>query len=200
MEIKILSNDSHAVHNREVYHWYASHGICTNCHSDEIYRERSSSLCLTCLMDQREVKYVYYREKMTTEQKYKLYLYNKRRNDLLRAFGVCLRCQKRDAAPGHVFCSNCLAKRRAYDEQKRREKGIVSISFNSPTICSRCKKTKPDNGSKLCPKCYADALKALEKAHRCQSNKNHIWRTENEIVFKRHNFSKNTAQSNMTTT
>lgn len=200
MNLQITSDTPRKQHYREVYHWYASHGICTNCHSDEIYRERSSSLCLTCLMDQRDKKYVYYRERMTTEQKYKRYLYNKRRTDLLRAFGVCLRCQKRDAAPGHVFCSICLAKRRAYDEQKRREKGIVSISFNSPTICSRCKKTKPDNGSKLCPKCYADALKALEKAHRCQSNKNHIWRTENKIAFERHNFSKNTARSNMTTT
>ena len=100
---------------------------------------------------------------------------------------MCVLAAKKEMLfPEKQNAASVLLKKRAYSEKKRREKGIVPISFMSPTICSRCKKTKPDNGSKLCPKCYADALKALEKAHRCQSNKDHIWYADNKIALRRY--------------
>ena len=185
MNLQIVPDTPRKKHYRETYHWYASHGICTNCHSDEIYSKRSSSLCLTCLMDKREKKKPYYHEKMTTEQKYKLYLHNKKREEILKAFGVCVACQKRDVVSGHVKCGICLAKSKAANEKIRRKKGISPIWFKSPTVCGRCKKEKADDGCGLCPRCYADAMKALEKAHSIQNNDKHIWRAYDMEVFGR---------------
>lgn len=187
--MKVLSNEPHAVHDREVYHWYASHGICVRCHSDEVYKKQSKTLCLNCMMDMRERGRKYYKDnkdKMSTEQRYNHHLHQKRRMDLLRAFGVCLNCQKRDAVPGKVKCSICLAKARAYNEKKRKEKGSVPMDFKSPAVCSHCKKEKPDDGRKLCPECYDKAVSALKIARSRRDTKNHYWNTDNKIAFERY--------------
>lgn len=182
MAIKILSNDPHAVYNREIRHWYVSHEICTKCHSDDVCRQ-NKSLCLKCMMEARDRGREYYKNKMSTEQRYNQYIHNKRRTDLMVAFGVCRHCQKRDVLPGHTHCGICLQKKRERAERERQAKGAVPIGFYSPTICSHCKKTKPNDGRKLCSECYDKALSALEIANSRCDRKNHYWNTDNKTAF-----------------
>lgn len=77
-----------------------------------------------------------------------------------RAHGVCVRCRKEDAAPGHSMCPECMAKQReagrrfqaahpGYNRRKmaeRRERLPAGIC-----ICCCGAPAKP--GNKLCEKC-----------------------------------------------
>ncbi len=166
--------------NREEYYWYKEHGICTRCRQNKVYSPRSNTMCLQCLEDQKEYKK---NKKTSTEERHRHNMHLKRYHELLTAFGVCIVCAKRDAAKGNVCCDICLAKIRIKDERRRRQKGELPKDFRSPVICATCHKEKPDNGRKLCDRCYNNSVMALEKARQKQNTENHYWQSDNKIVF-----------------
>ncbi len=168
---------------RELKRWYKEHGICVNCGQNEVYLPRSKTLCLQCLEDQKER---HKNREISTEQRYRENMHNRRRYDLCVAFGVCTKCAKRDVSEGHTICNVCLAKMRIKKEKKRRKNGILPKGFYTPTICENCHKEKPDDGRKLCPACYKQACTAIALGRSKANNQNHIWRRKNEVyIFAR---------------
>lgn len=166
---------------REQYAWRKSHHICTKCGCETAAKGRT--MCITCLEKKHEYNKHYYK-KLSTEQRYAAYIHNKRRRDLMVAFGVCIACEKRNAAPGHVYCNECLIKHRRESETERRKAGIYPHDSYSD-MCIRCGKNPPFDGKKLCDKCYKSALQSITKAVEVSSkNRNkHIWQTLNGITF-----------------
>ncbi len=166
--------------DRERYYWYKEHGICVQCRQNNVYSPRSKTLCLQCLEDQKErLK----NRKISTEEQYRKNIHLRRYRELLKAFGVCPECAKRDVPEGHIYCDICLAKKRAKNKRKWRENGSLPRGLYLPTTCMICHKEKPDNGRKLCDECYDKSVKALKKAQQKQDNKNHYWRSDNKIAF-----------------
>lgn len=88
------------------YEWYKAHGICPTCGCRDAAPGRVQ--CPECLEKER-LKAVQRRKKESPEQKEYHNRHRQRRTDLLHAFGVCVRCQRRDAAPGRAQCVYCLA-------------------------------------------------------------------------------------------
>lgn len=78
------------------YEWYKAHGICPTCGCRDAAPGRVQ--CPECLEKER-LKAVQRRKKESPEQKEYHNRHRQRRTDLLHAFGVCVRCQRRDAAP-----------------------------------------------------------------------------------------------------
>lgn len=104
------------------YEWYKAHGICPTCGCRDAAPGRVQ--CPECLEKER-LKAVQRRKKESPEQKEYHNRHRQRRTDLLHAFGVCVRCQRRDAAPGRAQCVYCLARSRRYMQSRLREKGVM---------------------------------------------------------------------------
>ena len=104
------------------YEWYKAHGICPTCGCRDAAPGRVQ--CPECLEKER-LKAVQKRKKESPEQKEYHNRHRQRRTDLLHAFGVCVRCQRRDAAPGRAQCVYCLARSRRYMQSRLREKGVM---------------------------------------------------------------------------
>ena len=134
------------------YEWYKAHGICPTCGCRDAAPGRVQ--CPECLEKER-LKAVQRRKKESPEQKEYHNRHRQRRTDLLHAFGVCVRCQRRDAAPGRAQCVYCLARSRRYMQSRLREKGVMPRDMLGwPGICSRCgKPTDTQEAHKLCPAC-----------------------------------------------
>ena len=111
--------------------------------------------------------------------------HRQRRTDLLHAFGVCVRCQRRDAAPGRAQCVYCLARSRRYMQSRLREKGVMPRDMLGwPGICSRCgKPTNTQEAHKLCPACREASQHAMEIARNSRTEKNWFARTHSLMAF-----------------
>ena len=98
---------------------------------------------------------------------------------LYTSFGVCVRCQRRDAAPGRAQCVYCLARSRRYMQSRLREKGVMPRDMLGwPGICSRCgKPTDTQEAHKLCPACREASQRAMEIARNSRTEKNWFART-----------------------
>ncbi len=117
-EMKILSNDPQNEYYREMYAWRKAHHICVRCGQMDAAKGRVE--CLSCLEEQCDRP----KKPLSTEQQYTNRMRMKRRYDLLTAFGVCIKCGKRNVAPGRAHCNECLLRSRRKDEAKRRKAGI----------------------------------------------------------------------------
>lgn len=174
--MKPLSNKQKNEYYREMYAWRKAHHICVKC--GQMNAAKGRVKCISCLEDARAV----IKKPLNTEQQYANRLYMKRRYDLLTAFGVCVKCGKRNAAPGHVHCNECLLRSRRKDEAARRKAGIFARDSYSD-MCVQCGKNLPVDGKKLCGECYEKALKNLVKANAALDLKKHIWQSYNSDIF-----------------
>lgn len=172
--MKILSNNPNSVYSRELYAWRKAHHICVKCSHESAIRRRTK--CVTCTekvseeKQQRKKHSVQYH----TEETYRNNTRTKRLYDLRSVFGVCIKCGRRDAAPGRVKCSCCLYKERVHDTMERREMGIYARDSYS-NMCMTCNKNLPLPGKKICSVCYEKSLQNLNKANNAIDNSNHIW-------------------------
>ncbi len=149
-----------AEYNKQSYYWYKSHGICPYCRTN--YSRRGKSSCATCA----EYFALYHKKRppRTESQKEHNRKRIKRYRDLLVAFGVCQDCGKRDAAPNHTLCLDCLIKKRRRGIEHNRKKGCIpaDLRYNSGFCYFCCKKI--DDGQLLCEKCKAEAARRAEYA------------------------------------
>lgn len=126
-------------------------------------------------------------EKESPEQKERHKRHIQRKTDLLHAFGVCVRCQRRDAAPGRAQCAYCLARSRRYMQSRLREKGVMPRDMLGwPGICSRCgKPTGTQEAHKLCPACREASQRTIEIARSSRTEKNWFARTHSLMAWGR---------------
>ena len=164
------------------YEWYKAHGICPTCGCRDAAPGRVQ--CPECLEKER-LKAVQRRKKESPEQKEYHNRHRQRRTDLLHAFGVCVRCQRRDAAPGRAQCVYCLARSRRYMQSRLREKGVMPRDMLGwPGICSRCgKPTNTQEAHKLCPACWEASQHAMEIARNSRTEKNWFARTHSLMAW-----------------
>lgn len=164
------------------YEWYKAHGICPTCGCRDAAPGRVQ--CPECLEKER-LKAVQRRKKESPEQKEYHNRHRQRRTDLLHAFGVCVRCQRRDAAPGRAQCVYCLARSRRYMQSRLREKGVMPRDMLGwPGICSRCgKPTDTQEAHKLCPACREASQRSMEIARNSRTEKNWFARTHSLMAW-----------------
>ncbi len=166
------------------YEWYKAHGICPTCGCRDAAPGRVQRL--ECLEKER-LKAVQRRKKESPEQKERHKRYIQRKTDLLHAFGVCVKCQRRDAVPGRAQCAYCLARGRRYMQARLREKGVMPRDMLGwPGICSRCgKPTGTQEAHKLCPTCREASQRTIEIARSSRTEKNWFARTHSLMAWGR---------------
>ena len=146
--------------------------------------------CLECL-EKGRLRWAQRQKKQSPEQKECHKRHIQRKTDLLRAFGVCVRCQRRDAVPGRAQCAYCLAHSRRYMQARLREKGVMPRDMMGwPGICSRCgKPTGTQEAHRLCPHMPEASQRSMEIARNSRTEKNWFvrtrsWRGANHRVWK----------------
>lgn len=81
--MKTLPDNPKNEYFRDMYAWRKAHHICTKCGQEDAAKGRTR--CINCLEKCRGQ----IRKPLTTEQRYAKHIRQKRRYDLLTAFGVC---------------------------------------------------------------------------------------------------------------
>lgn len=170
--MKTLSNTPQNEYHREMYVWRKAHHICTKCGQEDALKGHTR--CISCLEKERGKT----KKPLNTEQQYSQRIHQKRRYDLLAAFGMCTACGKRNAAPGRAYCTECLIKRRRKSEEKRRKAGIFPRDSYSG-LCTMCNKNPPVEGKKQCRECYEKTLRALAKMNAVNAKKHSEIRQKN---------------------
>lgn len=142
----------------ELRTWYRANGICVACGQENAVQGQAR--CFRCREKVREANrrnYALHREERNEKNKQ----YHKERTVSLRAQGICTRCGKRKPETGKVRCAVCNARdRRAY--AKRSKDTLPRAMFGDGEHCSTCGKSV--DGTKLCPKCKANAQRTIEIA------------------------------------
>lgn len=135
--------------NSETYHWYKEHGICTHCRHGKAVEGKT--LCLVCLMDNRQYKKPYDKDKCK-ERDTTRYAYRKEN-------GLCVTCGKEKQQHG-LKCNRCYAKYRS--KQIARQTHILRSERVSFGLCYDCGKPKmADKG--LCKDCYNKKYASISK-------------------------------------
>lgn len=154
---------------KERYYWYKSHGICTQCGQNDA--DEGHTLCLECRMAQREKG----KQKLSTEQRYKHYQHQKRRREILIAFGICKICGKRTAREGYVTCEFCSKKYNNKQREKSHQKGVIPREILSDgSHCAICGATEIKEGYKVCEKCYPKLKENMLHARSCKKGENYF--------------------------
>lgn len=158
---------------KERYYWYKSHGICTSCGANDAWK--GHVLCLECRMkaiSRREDK----PQKLSTEQKYNHEQHQKRRREILIAFGVCKVCGKRNAREGRVTCEICSAKYNNKRREKLHQTGVTTPRevLSDGSRCAICGADELKKGYKVCEKCYPALRDNMLHARSCKKGENYF--------------------------
>lgn len=97
------------------YEYYKSHKICVRCSQEDV--ERNHTLCLECMMKNREESLKYNR-KHRKERQEKNRIRAKKRYYNLKEQGICTCCGKRRTRKDKVLCTYCSAR---INYRKRKE-------------------------------------------------------------------------------
>ena len=137
-------------YHKNNYEYCKKHHICVRCHTEKAFN--NSFMCLECKFKSREQSLkTYYKHK--TEYIHKKNMYNKKKRELLRAFGVCTICKKRDAEENIALCKYCLFKGRIKNKKQREKKGVMPRDLmGKGKYCYICG-AEVVNSEKLCSKC-----------------------------------------------
>lgn len=92
------------------YEWYKEHHICVRCGQEKA--ERNHTLCLNCMMKNREES-LNYNRKHRDEINAKNRVISKIRYERLKQQGICACCGKRPTKYNKVYCQHCGARRNA---------------------------------------------------------------------------------------
>jgi hypothetical protein len=122
---------------------------CIRCGKKDAYTMNGRAYCAECAEKRRENQKIYY-----NRHKREYIAKNKAKVDARREAGICVRCGKKPAAPGHVTCARCLRKLLDNDRASRRKQGIISREeARDRGICTRCMKEPVVEGHGLCRSC-----------------------------------------------
>lgn len=139
----------------ENYNWCKEHHICVKCGKNPA--ERNRVCCYECNLKQSELNRER-RKQQTEEQKEAIREYQRKRCNEMKEKGLCTRCGRSTNNNGKTLCNECLIKRRRYDNERNRCKGIVSQEERGNGIyCYRCCKPVETKGEKLCESCRKKA-------------------------------------------
>ena len=143
-------------------------GKCVSC--DE-KAEEGYVHCLACRMDIRAKGCTH-----SEESKHRQAQRQKRKKDLLYAFGVCNACWKRDATEGLSVCSWCRSKSRLLSEKRRRANPnmLPRPLMDGGDRCARCGKLKSSNGHKVCNDCYPTLRESMSYARSLKKERNYF--------------------------
>lgn len=148
-------------------------GKCVRCRKQDAYTMIGKTLCADCMNKMVEANRKY-REKHKDE----IQKQNHEKTLKLKQEGKCIVCHRREAEKGYTMCNHCRNQAKARKKKWTLNNGKLSIDQALYCgLCARCRKKPHIEGKKLCPDCYQDALKGLEKANvdRTERNKTHIW-------------------------
>lgn len=170
--------------NRERHAALVAMGRCAVCGKNKA--DDGYKTCLVCRMDRRAESFDrYHNKKKSTEAIYKYETHWKRRVDVCYAFGVCVKCQKRNAQPGSVTCLECKLKQRRRAEERRRKSGATPLEILAyPDRCSICGSEDLQPGKKLCKKHYEIAKNNMLNARKYKTKENDYFRILNNSLFK----------------
>lgn len=155
--------------SKERYYWYKSHGICVQCGQKDAWK--GQVLCLECRMSINENKI----QKLTTEQQFRHYQHQKRRRDILIAFGICTVCGKRNAKENRRLCEICSAKYNNRQKEKSHEKGVMPNEIlRDGKHCVICGAESVKSGFKVCEECYPKMRKNMLYARSCKKSENYF--------------------------
>ena len=164
----------------ELRAWYKTHGICVCCGQQDA--AKGQTRCIQCKFKYNESAAVYHakhRERLNAVCKER----NKTSYEHRKKAGMCVRCGKRQSAPGRVRCGLCLAKdRNAHMKRERANGTIPRYMFGNGDYCQTC--GKPSEGVKLCMKCLSNSRRTIVEARK------HIksgWQYENFIFGRLEN-------------
>lgn len=134
--------------NKSSYYARKAMKRCVRC-NNHVYDGKIE--CLSCRMDRRAKGDTHSEEYKERNKKW-----NRRKRDLLYAFGVCIRCGCRDVRANSTSCSLCLRKQRVHYEKTRMQDGNVvpRMLMDGIARCAICGKEKTENGHKVCDACY----------------------------------------------
>lgn len=162
----------------ELREWYKASGICVACgQEDAVQGQLRCSRCREKVREANRKHYAQHREELNEQNKQR----GRARTVERRNQGICTRCGKRKPETGRAMCNVCRAEeRRKWAKQSRRKGLLPRYMFGNGDYCSTC--GKPVNGTKLCPKCKADAQRTIEIARQhIQSG----WRYETFVFGKK---------------
>ena len=107
----------------------------------------------------------------------------------LKAHGMCTRCLKRPASPGHINCEECrraqceAAKRAAWRKSPEEREAIAErkreehARLRAEGICTSCKKAPAREGRGTCAECAkraAENSRKNRKKERAERERYHI--------------------------
>lgn len=134
------------------YQYYKDRKICVNCKKNKVWN--GSTLCLQCLMDNRERDREYHKNRRPEQSKKKHSEYLKRRREANRMNGICVMCGTRKASEGRSTCARCRGKAKVRSERKRRENGVLPRDMmGKGDICFFCG-APTEHYEKTCDKCH----------------------------------------------
>lgn len=162
-------NEQKKTYDRESYVFWKAQRRCVRCHMQDAYTLAGRSRCAECAALNRREK-ARYREKNREKLRGK----NAAWYDAKKSAACCVRCGKPLADDGHTVCAMCRGKVRAYDTERRIQAG--RYGKNDPAVCGVCNRRPPMAGKLVCPACYAQNLRNLEKANAAKDNIRHPWR------------------------
>lgn len=140
---------------KEEYEWLKQHHICVYCKQN--IAEINHVYCYECSLKKSELNRERWK-KQTEEQKDAIREYRRKRYNKIKEKGLCTRCGRSTNNNGKTLCNECLIKRRRYDKERNRRKGIVSQEERgNGTYCYRCCKPVETKGEKLCESCKKKA-------------------------------------------
>ncbi len=179
--MSISQKEERRIYDKELYEWQKKHKICTQCGHEKA--RKGHTTCYICAAEHNERMYERYHNNYLTEYKYHQKQYNNRKYDLLRAFGVCIKCKKRDAVSNRSMCAVCEAKDKIQKHNRKIAKGgFTREMYEYNGGCYFCG-SPVIPGKKVCEKHYNINLANLEKAKGKQDLSNHLWKSDNTYIF-----------------
>ena len=172
------TREYHREYNRETYYWRKEHQICVKCGREDA--EPHKTFCAKCAEKNRHAGKRYWAD-LPEEARKKAIQRTSERKRSLKAQGLCMRCGRK-AAKGKVYCIECLLKARRRNREQYDAKR-VKTNFKEG-LCCRCNEPIVP-GKKLCAKHLKIAQRCIEIARRARSLGKHLWRKDNNWIFKK---------------
>lgn len=137
--------------DRETRQWYGEHGICNRCHKYDV--APGKKMCYECL--------AYYcnwqntKRKLTDEQKQQHNDYLRKRYQIRKENGLCVKCGKsRGYSRSNTMCNECYQKHRRMKSKAYWDKiDIPRKARPDHGLCFICGKPYESNEYKLCDDC-----------------------------------------------
>lgn len=161
--------------SRYIYHMRKREGVCASCGREIDDESTSLYRCSRCMDIQKEYNS---RDDVKIRKRER----EKRRNDLCYAFGVCPKCNKRDAVKDRHLCHICAEKARQRYYRNREKCGHIPRELlGNGYYCRICAKPVEKAGNKLCNRCYDKSVETLNaNRHKARSGAcdsiNKLWK------------------------